>query len=64
MMYHNVLHVFHNVLLCLTMFYDVTESRNDLRHHISDHTAADRLRDITPSKLAMVLQGSSISART
>ena len=32
-MYHNVLHVFHFVLLCLTMF---SESRNDRRRRIGD----------------------------
>ena len=43
-MYHNVLHVFHDVLLCLTMF---SASRNDRRLHgrIGDCVAADRLRD-------------------
>ena len=42
MMFHNVLRVFHDVLLCLTMF---SESRNDRRRRIGDHAAADRLRD-------------------
>ena len=38
MMYHNVLHVFHDVLLCLTMFYDVLR--------VAQRSAtADRLRD-------------------
>ena len=41
-MYHNVLHVFHDVLLCFMMF---SESRNDRRHRIGDRAAADRLRD-------------------
>ena len=38
MMYHNVLHVFRDVLLCLTMFYDV--------YQVAQRSAvADRLRD-------------------
>ena len=41
-MYHNVLHVFHDVLLCFMMF---SESLNDRRRRIGDRTAADRLRD-------------------
>ena len=41
-MYHNVLHVFHDVLLCLTMF---SKSRNDRHRRISDPAAADSLRD-------------------
>ena len=41
-MYHNVLHVFHYVLLCFMMF---SESRNDRRHRIGDCAAADRLRE-------------------
>ena len=41
-MYHNVLHVFLDVLLCFMMF---SESRNDRHRHISDRAAADRLRD-------------------
>ena len=37
-MYHNVLHVFHDVLLCLTIFYDV--------QRVAQRSAAtDRLRD-------------------
>ena len=41
-MYHNVLHVFHDVLQCFMMF---SESRNDRRRRIGDRAAADRLRD-------------------
>ena len=41
MMFHNVLHVFHD-LLCFMMF---SESRNDRRRRIGDRAAADRLRD-------------------
>ena len=37
-MLYNVLHVFHDVLLCLTMFYDV--------YRVAQRSApADRLRD-------------------
>ena len=42
---HNVLHVFHDVLLCLTMFYDDGESRNYRHYRIGDRAAANRLRD-------------------
>ena len=41
-MYHNVLHVFHDVLQCFMMF---NESRNDWRRRTGDRAAADRLRD-------------------
>ena len=41
-MLYNVLHVFHDVLLCLTMF---SESRNDRRRRIGERGAADRHRD-------------------
>ena len=41
-MYQNVLHLIHDVLLCLTMF---RELRNDRRRRIGDRAAADRLRD-------------------
>ena len=52
-----------------------SESRNDRRRRISARVAADRVRDrdnaawwqgsvITPQKLAMASQGSSISPRT
>ena len=41
-MYHNVLHVFHDVLQCFMMF---NESRNNRRRRISDRAAADHLRD-------------------
>ena len=41
-MYHNVLHVFHDVLQCFMMF---SESRNDRRRRIGDRAATDRLRD-------------------
>ena len=41
-MFYNVLHVFHNVLLCFTMFYD---ARNDRRRRIGAHAAVDHLRD-------------------
>ena len=41
-MYHNVLQVFHDVLLCLTMF---SESCNDRHRRIVDRVAVDRLRD-------------------
>ena len=41
-MYHNVLHVFHYVLLCFMMF---SESRNDRRRRIGDCAVADFLRD-------------------
>ena len=41
MIYHNVLHVFHDVLKCF-MF---SESRNDRCRCIGDRAAADRLRD-------------------
>ena len=41
-MFHNVLHVFHDVLLCLTM---ICESRNDWRRHIGARAVTDRLRD-------------------
>ena len=37
MMYHNVLHVFHDVLLCLTMFYVLRVAQR--------LAAADCLRD-------------------
>ena len=40
-MYHNVLQVFHDVLLCLTMF---SEPRNDRQRRIGDRSAANRLR--------------------
>ena len=44
MMYHNVLHLFHDVLLCLTMVYDVwrVAQRSPSLHR---RAAADRLRD-------------------
>ena len=38
-MYHNVLHVFHDVLLCFMLF---SGSRNDRRRRIGDRAAADR----------------------
>ena len=41
-MYHNILHVFQDILLCFMMF---SESHNDRRCRISDRAAADRLRD-------------------
>ena len=41
-MYHNVLHVFRDVLQCFIMF---SESLNDRRHRIGDRAAPDRLRD-------------------
>ena len=41
-MYHNVLQVFHDVLLCLTMF---SESRNDRHQAIDNRAAANCLRD-------------------
>ena len=41
-MYHNVLHVFHDVLQCFMMF---SKSRNDRRRRTGDRAAADRLRD-------------------
>ena len=42
MMYHNVLHVFHDVLLCFIMF---SKSRNDRHRRIGDRAATDRCRD-------------------
>ena len=45
MMYHNVLHVFHVVLLCLTMFYDVQRVAQRSASHIGGRVAADRLMD-------------------
>ena len=44
-MYHNVLHVFHDVLLCLTMFYDVYRVAQWSASRINDRMAADHLRD-------------------
>ena len=41
-MYHNVLQVFHDVLLCLSMF---SESSNDRHRRIGERAAADSLRD-------------------
>ena len=41
-MYHIVLHVFYDFLLCFMMF---SELRNDRRRRIDDCAAADRLRD-------------------
>ena len=41
-MFHNVLHVFHDVLQCFMMY---SESRNDRRRRIGARAAADRLRD-------------------
>ena len=41
-MYHNVLHVFHDVLQCFMMF---SESRNNRRCRTGIRAAADRLRD-------------------
>ena len=41
-MYHNVLHVFHDVLLCFMLF---SKPLNDRRRRISDRAAADHLRD-------------------
>ena len=41
-MLYNVLHVFHDVLLCFMM---LSESRNDRRRRIGAHAAVDRLRD-------------------
>ena len=46
MMYHNVLHVFHDVLLCFMMF---SVSRNDWRRrigaHLRDHDNAAGIGD-------------------
>ena len=39
---HDVLHVFHEVLLC---FMKLSESRNDRRRRIGARAAVDRLRD-------------------
>ena len=51
-MYHNVLRLFHDVLLCLTVFYDVQRvaQRSASPHRrphgrIGDRAAADRLRN-------------------
>ena len=41
-MYHNLLNLFHDVLLCFMTF---SESCNDRRHRIGDCAAKDRLRD-------------------
>ena len=41
-MFYNVLHVFHDVLLCLMM---LSESHNDRRRRIGARAAIDRLRD-------------------
>ena len=71
MMYHNVLQAFHDVLLCLTMFYEL---HNDQHRRNGDHAATDHLRDRDNStgigdNSAEIgddtasLQGSSISPR-
>ena len=66
--YHNVLQVFHDVLLCLTIFKQVF---NDRHRRIGD-LAALRERDnavttqesaVTPQKSGMTPQGSPISPR-
>ena len=41
-MFYNVLHVFHDVLLCFMM---LSESRNDRRRRIGARAAVERLRD-------------------
>ena len=41
-MFYNVLHVYHDVLLCFMM---LSESRNDRRRRIGTRAAVDRLRD-------------------
>ena len=41
-MFYNVLHVFHDVLLCFMM---LSESRNDRRRCIGTRAAVDHLRD-------------------
>ena len=41
-MFYNVLHVFHDVLLCFMM---LSESHNDRRRRIGARAAVDRLRD-------------------
>ena len=45
-MYHNILQVFNDVLLCFTMFREsrVPQVRNDRYRCIGDRAAADRLR--------------------
>ena len=70
-MYHNVLHVFHDVLLCLTMFYDVyrVAQRSATAWPPIGSVIATMPQGlpglaITPQKLAMAPQGSSISPRT
>ena len=54
-MFHNVLRVFHDVLVCLTMFYD--------RHRRIGDCRLPQGSPITPQKLVMTPQGSSISPR-
>ena len=49
-MYHNVLHVFHDVLLCLTMFYDV--------QRIAQPAASPHQRQSIASGIATMPQGS------
>ena len=41
-MFYNVLHMFHDGLLCFIM---LSESRNDRRRRIGTRAAVDRLRD-------------------
>ena len=52
---HDVLHVFHDVLLCLTMFYDV--------QRVAQRSASPHRRPPIASGIATTPQGSAITAQ-